>query len=376
MTGIVLATTVHARGDTRIAVREAVTLAAHFGGVTLFVQDGLGDGRGPGGVPIVDTGAPAAGRLRRMSLGAWRMGRAVAAAGPATVHFHDPELIPVALWWKLRGIRVIYDAHEDLPRQVLSKPYVPRPLRRPLAVLTAWAERFAGAAFDGIVAATPTVARRFAPARTALVQNFPDIAEMTPSASDLQGRPPPHIVYVGAITAIRGIGTMVEAMAQVRSPEARLVLAGAFQSPALERETAARQGWDRVDFVGWADRRQMAHLLGRSRAGLVLFHPAPNHLEAQPNKMFEYMAAGLPVIASDFPHWRSLLDGVGCAVLVDPQDPAAVAEAVDWVLDNPDEAHEMGARGRRAVHDRFNWAHEAETLAALYRRTGVDRERT
>ena len=103
------------------------------------------------------------------------------------------------------------------------------------------------------------------------------------------------------------------------------------------------------------------------RCGLVLFRPAPNHLEAQPNKLFEYMSAGLPVIASDFPAWRELVEGTGAGLLVDPDDPQAIAHAIAWILRHPAEAEQMGRRGREAVYRDFNWDREAEKLAACYR---------
>ncbi|GIW56092.1 MAG: hypothetical protein KatS3mg082_2496 [Nitrospiraceae bacterium] len=96
-------------------------------------------------------------------------------------------------------------------------------------------------------------------------------------------------------------------------------------------------------------------VLARCVAGLVTYLPEPNHVEAGPNKLFEYMAAGLPVIASDFPAWRELLDGMGCALFVDPTDPREIARAIDWIVEHPAEAEEMGRRGRRAVEERFNW---------------------
>jgi glycosyltransferase involved in cell wall biosynthesis len=127
-------------------------------------------------------------------------------------------------------------------------------------------------------------------------------------------------------------------------------------------------GWARVDFHGWADRPAVARILASCRGGLVLFHPEPNHVTAQPNKMFEYMAAGLPVIASDFPLWREIVDGAGCGLLVDPMDPAAIARAMQWIIDHPEEAAEMGRRGRAAVEHTYNWEAESTKLIELYRR--------
>lgn len=366
------ATTVHPRGDTRIAVKEAATLNRVAGRVTLYVQDGEGDGTGPGGVRVVDTGPRPASRLARMTCGAWRMARAVTASHPDVVQFHDPELIPMGFWWKLHGIRVIYDAHEDLPRQVMTKPWLPAPLRRPIASLVAAAERLAGRAFDGVAAATPTIAARFPAARTALVQNFPDLDELTFTSPVPHRERPPHVLYLGGVSAIRGIETMVGAMARVRMPGARLKLAGTFQPPELEAHMQALDGWQRIDHQGWADRTEVRRLLSEARLGLVILQPVPSYLDAQPVKMFEYMAAGLPVIASDFPQWRSLVEDIGCAVFVDPLNADALAEAIDRLLSEPELAEEMGARGREAVRVRFNWAQEGEALTGLYRRIAGD----
>ncbi len=108
-------------------------------------------------------------------------------------------------------------------------------------------------------------------------------------------------------------------------------------------------------------------MLGEARAGLVLFHDVPNHTSAYPNKLFEYMSAGLPVIASHFPLWRSIVERDRCGMLVDPRDATAIAKAIDWVLTHPEEAEAMGRRGRDAVAATYNWAAEERKLLAIYR---------
>jgi len=112
----------------------------------------------------------------------------------------------------------------------------------------------------------------------------------------------------------------------------------------------------------------VVEMLAEARLGLVLFHPRPNHLESQPNKLFEYMAAGLPVVASSFPLWKEIVEGTRCGLVVDPLDPHAAANAIRWLLAHPEEAEAMGARGRQAVHDRFNWRREEATLLDCYAR--------
>jgi len=110
----------------------------------------------------------------------------------------------------------------------------------------------------------------------------------------------------------------------------------------------------------------LAHLLGGGRAGLVLHHPVPNEIDAQPIKMFEYMAAGLPVIASDFPPLRRIIDGAECGLIVDPLNLKAIEKAMRWILDHPAEAEAMGRNGRQAVESTYNWDTEAAKIIGLY----------
>ena len=363
-------TTVHPRSDTRIGVKETASLAEGMGGgVTLYVQDGKGPERDEiSGFEVVDTGPPPQGRVRRMVLGAWRIYRAVRAARPRVAHFHDPELIPVGLALKLSGIKVVYDVHEDLPRQIFGKHWISPWLRRPVAWGAEAFEWLAGHAFDGVVAATPTIARRFPDHKTVTVQNFPILAELVAPDPVQYADRPPHFAYVGGITGIRGSREMVVAVGGVAEPECRLQLAGGFSPTNHGDELEALPGWERVVFHGWASRPEVAAILGNVRAGLVVLHPTENYLDAYPVKMFEYMAAGLPVVASDFPLWREIVDGAGCGLLVDPLDPRAIANAMQWLLDHPNEAEAMGRRGREAVERQYNWTPEAEKLLALYER--------
>jgi glycosyltransferase involved in cell wall biosynthesis len=123
-----------------------------------------------------------------------------------------------------------------------------------------------------------------------------------------------------------------------------------------------------VDYLGWQSRREAVKLLGRVRVGLVVLHPTPAFLESYPVKLFEYMAAGLPVIASDFPLWREIVSKAEAGILVDPRNPAAIAGAIDHLLRHPDDAARMGANGRRAVLQRYNWSQEASKLVDLSRK--------
>ena len=146
----------------------------------------------------------------------------------------------------------------------------------------------------------------------------------------------------------------------------RLSLAGDFSEAALATRMLARPGWRRIDALGQLGRSGIGDLRASSRAGLITPHATPGHLGAPPAAMFEYMAAGIPVIASDFPLWRAVVEAHACGLCVDPRDPPAIAAAIDYLASHPDIARRMGENGRKAVCARYNWPREASKLIQFY----------
>jgi glycosyltransferase involved in cell wall biosynthesis len=355
---------VHPAVDTRIGVKECRTLSQAGYEVVFICQHPVADV--VNGVRIVPV-PMRRGRVSRMVAGVWDVFRAAVRERARVYHLHDAELLPIAPLLRLTGAKVIYDAHEDLPRQMLSKPWLRRPLRRPLAWIAEQIEELLAGAATAIVAATPRIARRFPPERTVTIQNFAMIDELMLKRPTPYQTRPAVFVYIGAIAAMRGVFEMLAAIALVPAESrARLVLAGLLSDESLREELERAPGWDRSEYLGWQTREQVARHLDTARAGLLLIHPKPNYLESYPLKAFEYMAAGLPLIVSDFPLWRELFEDVGCAIFVNPLDPGAVARAMLWILGNPAEAERMGAKGRAAARARFNWQAEAAKLLSFY----------
>ena len=316
---------------------------------------------------VIDLGSLPNSRFCRAVVGGGRVVGQVRRLRPVVVHFHDPELILPGLALSSLGYRVVYDVHEDVPSQILAKPWLPRLLRRPMAGVFRGLEWVASRLLTGIVAATPEIARRFPADRTVVVQNFPVLSELVTADRVPYAQRPADFAYVGTIEAIRGAREMLRAVgAMPEGSHTRLQLAGPIGPATLDTEMREDPAWSRVVFHGWATRGEVATILGRVRAGLVVLHPVGGYTESWPVKMFEYMVAGLPVIASDFPLWREIIDGAQCGLLVDPADPDAIAAAMQWVLDHPDEAERMGERGRAAVRERYNWDREAVKLLDFY----------
>jgi hypothetical protein len=308
-------------------------------------------------------------RWQRWTAGLWCVFRNAQRLRADLYHFHDPELIPIGMWLSFRGKRVIYDAHEDLPKTFAYKYYIPEFARRTLGWLAGRMEDFAVRRFSAVVAATPSIGRRFVSLNpnTVVVRNFPTLGELADALQLRWDDRPPLVVYIGTMSPERGFREATHAMS-VLPPELNARLAFAGPIPAAVRDEILRlPGSERCDLLGELTRGGVASLLGRARVGLVSLHPMPNFLNALPVKLFEYMSAAVPVIASDFPLWRQIVEESGCGLLVDPKDLPGIARAIEYLLTHSDEARQMGAAGRKAIEQRYNWNTEQHQLLALYR---------
>jgi len=355
-------TSVHPRYDTRIFIKECISLARAGYDVILIVADSKGDEEKEG-IKIVDVGLGPFGQAGRMTRTVMFVYKQALNVKADIYHFHDPELIPIGLLLRRHGKRVIYDVHEDVPRQTLSKSYIPFAFRKPISVMTETIEVFSAKRFDGVVTATPFINERFLRlgAKAVNVNNYPLVSELRPIENQWKQKEK-AVCYVGGIVGIRGAFEMVRAIGKV---EYRLFLGGEIKSN-IEKKLKEMPGWQNVETLGFLDRTAVKSTLSRSMGGLVVLHPTINYKDGLPVKMFEYMSAGIPVIASKFPLWKEIVEGAKCGICVDPLNPEEIADAIRWIIEHPIEAQEMGEKGRQAVLDKYNWEQESQKLLRLY----------
>ncbi|HEY8457163.1 MAG TPA: glycosyltransferase family 4 protein [Actinopolymorphaceae bacterium] len=356
---------VHRASDIRIFHKQCRSLADAGHTVTLYARAPVQDLPEGTGVRVVHVPEYRS-RLTRMTVGVARLLRPLWRERADVYHLHDPELIPLGLALRARGRTVVFDAHEPLPDQIFAKSWIPGPLRRPVAWLTRLLVRIAGRGLSAVVAASPLVAETYAGAkRLVTVANFPILhPHSSPIPYDERSR---GVVYVGGISELRGLASMLDVARFACRPHGeKLTLIGPFSPPELEARLDEHGLRDVVDYLGVQPPDRARQLVAEAKVGLILQIGPPAYRKNLPTKMFEYMAEGLPVVASDFPLWREILDEAGAGVVVAPEDGQAAAEAVSKLLADPAEAAAMGERGRKAVHDRYHWEPEARKLLSLY----------
>ena len=353
-------TTVHKEDDIRIFKKECRSLSDEY--EVYLIASNCND-KVEDKVTILGIKSPG-NRLFRMLRAPYNAYKKAKSLRARIYHIHDSELLPYGLLLKRGGAKVIYDIHEDVPRQIMSKHYISKWIRRPLSKIVEIIENFVSRKLNHLITATPHIKERFHQINTScsVVGNFPLIEEIVERSDWDQKKN--EICYIGGITKIRGISSLVESLELV--DDVRLNLAGTPSPASYLEELKGLKGWSKVNYHGQVNRQKAMEIMDVSMAGMVTFLSEPNHIHAIPNKFFEYLSSAIPIIVSDFQMWRSLLQEKSCALFVNPEDPEKIAEAVSELVLNRDRSEQMGLMGLKAVKEEFNWNIEQKKLLNIY----------
>jgi glycosyltransferase involved in cell wall biosynthesis len=360
-------TTAHPARDARIFHKECKTLARAGYRVVLVAQHA---GRDTSDGVVIEPLPAATGKAQRLMRLVPRA-LMIALRHRATLyHFHDPELIPVALIARLlRRRRVVYDMHE-LYSEALAPVGWSRPVVR--AALHVALERVPLRFFDLVVFPTESLRLEIgAPTRSVTLVNLPTIEE----GRRLQ-RPVPwdrrehDVIHLGTVSPPR-MAFMLEVArraAELR-PELRWLFLGIAESTVA---------WVGANYDGaFLDRhvelrRRTTHVealqhVQMSRIGFN-YHPLERRfLVAIPMKVFEYMLMEIPVVSTALPELTRWLEPERDAVLVDGDDPAIYARAIADLLADPARAGALAQAGQRKILDGLNWeSSEAPKLLEAY----------
>lgn len=352
---------VHPRNDVRVFWKECISLEENNFEVYLVVADGK-ENETLFNINIVNSGNNKINRISRMFFLPGKVYKAALELDCSLFHIHDPELLRIGYKLHKVGKKVIYDIHEDLPKAIMSKSYIKRIFRKPLSFFIKIIENYYAKKMDYLITATSSIEKRFKSInyRTKCIYNFPLKKEISEKLLLARNN---EICYIGDISKIRGI---LELVKSIENTNCILNLAGNFESEELKNQVMNLPGWSKVNYLGFLSRLECSNIRNRSRIGILLFHPEPNHIEAQPNKIFEYMADGLPILASNFPLWKQIVEDNNCGICVDPYNHFEISEAINYLVENENIAIEMGENGRKAIVEKFNWETEENKLIMIY----------
>ncbi len=365
-------TTVHRPYDVRVFHREARTLAAQGYNVVLLVHANFQIEK-KYGVTLKGISPPRNRFFRLLSI--FRFALKCIKEKADIYHFHDLELLPLGVFlkWVMKK-RVIYDCHENYPEAAYERAWYPDWFKPILAGFIGRVEPALAKHLDVVICVVPDQQERFnaAGCRTLLLRNLPRL-EIFEAAIQKQLPKLDRIIYVGGLTIVRGAKLMVEIMAELQSTHrnTKLLLLGPFNEPHVEHDVKKYieklELTDKIEHIQFVPHHDVADYIVQSKIGLIPWQKNEQMLRMVfPNKVFEYMACGIPLVASDLPSLQYILNKSGGGKLVKAENAKAHARAIAMLLENVEKCNELGQKGREFVKKEFNWEIEAKILIELY----------
>lgn len=367
---IFMFSSVHVWSDTRIFFKEATTLANNSFLVDFHAVEG----------PTTYDNVNARLQVRTLSRGKrsvrpkrwYQLYKKALTSDARYYHFHDFELLFVATKIKKRkpNCFIIYDMHENFPAMIETKDWIPKLLRGPLSkVLARWEKKWMAKA-DAVIFAETSYKKHYehVDVYKCDILNLPVWQEpliMRKTASFT-------FIYVGDLVRDRGVFEMLTLIRNLKTrghTDIHLKLIGPMQ-PRIKEEA--------LDFIlnnGLAD---MVTMYGRipyteiwehyasAHVGLCLLHPIPNYMHSLATKLFEYMAAGLPILATDIPDWKHLIEGTGTGFTTNVYDMQNVTDQAEKMMSDQLLRESFSENGRKAFELKYNWRTEEEKLVGLY----------
>ncbi len=363
---ICVATTVHYAFDTRIYFKQVRSLSKRF--IVDYYSQGCSDGKPePSGkfisLPRSDTKF---GRIK-VNFGLFKL---LWISKYDIYHFHDPELILLGLFLKLKKKQVIFDMHEDISRQIENKEWIPKLIRSPLTYIFSKLENYLPKAFDFVLLAEDSYLEKYGGIENcAVIHNYPVKQQNQKKDYKLNSL---KLVYVGDIRRIRGIIEYLRLLKKARDSNLglRLILIGRFADESIKKEC--------FDFINMNSLKKLVtyynrlpndriyDIIRQCDLGLALLHPIPNYVSSYPTKLFEYMSVGLPVLASNFELWNKIVKHNDCGYTVNPFDISEAFKFIEKYFHNANLLKKHGENGINLITDKFNWEREAEHLFKVY----------
>jgi len=367
---VCIITTVHRPFDTRIFHKEAKTLAKAGYEVTLIAQHDKNEV--VNGIKIIALSRPK-NRVSRMIFLGWGAYKLALKQNADVYHFHDPEFLPWAKRLKYKtNARIIYDIHEDYVTSIKQKRYMPFLIRIMLSKMFNSIERYFSRGMIKVLA-EKYYQHRFLEGNTIL--NYPVLYGNSEKLEkekkyNIKVIGNNKLIYTGNVSIDRGALIYPELVKHISNVHVYIV---GKCNPKIEEwiYEKAEKARDRIHIDGKGvipfEKILSYYKSNEWLAGLAIFPYTEHYHQKELTKFFEYMQAGIPVIASNFPTWKKLIEGNNCGICVNPNNSREIKEAIDYLISNPDKRKIMGMYGNKVVREKYNWGIEGTKLVNLYK---------
>lgn len=281
------------------------------------------------------------------------------------IQFHDPIFLLFTNSLKKRGKKIIFDSHEFYGLQIKEKEYLPKVVRNFISKIYKRIEKFYCCRIDAVIQVCTINGSDYflnRASKSIIIPNMVDLHKM--NLIDVPNRKRQTAIYVGALAYNRGISHLVKASAYSK---VSLQLVGKLNED-YKRELQRLPEFTNVDFTGFINANDIPSVLANGLVGIstLLNIGQYNQIDTLPTKVYEYMLAEMPVILSNTPYNKKMVDKYRFGLCVDPSNPKEIGEAINYLYENPKISEEMGKNGRVAVQKELNWSTQEEKLIEFY----------
>ena len=368
---ICMLTTVHQPFDTRIFHKESKSLQKAGHTVTLIAPSDTASKNNVDGIQVITIIKPGLKILHPITM--LRVFIAGLRQDCDVYHCHEPgSLFVCSLLKLLRRTKLVYDAHEHYPSIISENSLFPKYLKHLVDKIVDRSEKILCKFTNIIITVNHSLGKRYDEIKDVVVLfNVPilDIFNVSDSKKK-QSR----IISLGNISEKRGFDKLLFSMTKIKQtkPNVKLLILGQILdtnkfSKWVDDYIRTNGLEENVELMDWIPHLDVVRYIETSTVGIILFQPTHyNNLIGLPNKLFEYMACGIPVIASNFQEIRIIINKSNCGILIDPTNTQEITDAILWLMEHPQEAKQMGENGRRVVEETYNWENMEKRLFKVY----------
>lgn len=366
MSDIFIMSSVHRWDDSRIYYKEALSLSKNYS-VELHAQSDFKHKQGPN---INIYGLPKCNKRYKRILNLIRLFIRAMKSDAQIFHFHDPELIPLALIIKkIKKVKMIYDVHEDYSESILNKYWIKKNIRTFISRKFNDFEKKSSKKFDLNINVIEYIGDKFANygAKVLIVKNYALLGNEIREHSLFKDEDV-KVVYVGGLSEERGIYEVINSLDFIFDRNIKLVLAGKCINADLKFKIEEKEEQDdRLQYLGNLSPEKVKKLLDSCDIGLVCLHKISQYENSLPIKMFEYMSSKVPIIATDMTYWVKTFSEYDCMYFIKEVTAKNIAEAIKLLVLDKENSICMGENGYNAYANYLNWETEEKKLLNAYK---------